>query len=96
MAGQILCTPETLREYAGHLATHAAAAEAAHAATMSRLSDLGGVFRGDALAMFTARLDEWYAISTEHVEALRALRVFLDQAAEVIEQTDAQLASGLD
>jgi WXG100 family type VII secretion target len=95
MAGQILVSPDTLREHSTHVGTNAQQAQSDFTAMRARLSELSSAFQGQAAEMFTARFEEWNTSATSLIEALQALGQFLNQAAETVEQADAQLASGL-
>lgn len=95
MSGQILVSPEQLREHASAVGSRAQQAEADFQALRSRLSELSSAFQGQAAEMFNQRFEEWHSSAGHLIQSLQALGQFLSQAAETVEQTDAQLASGL-
>lgn len=95
MAGQILVSPETLREHGSHVGANAQQAQSDFTAMRARLGELSSAFQGQAAEAFNARFEEWNRSATSLVEALQALGQFLNQAAQTVEDTDAQLASGL-
>ncbi len=95
MAGQILVSPDQLREHSQAVGSRAQQAEADFQAMKARLSELSSAFQGQAAEMFNTRFEEWHTSASGLIQALHALGTFLSQAAETVEQTDAQLASGL-
>ena len=60
-----------------------------------RLNQLAESFRGQAATAFESRYHEWAQGSQQVIEALEGLSHWLDSAANTIEDTDAQLAGGL-
>jgi WXG100 family type VII secretion target len=92
---QIKATPEELRGHAQFVAGQVQTTQSNFNSLKSRLDQLHGQFEGQAAQAFDGRFQEWHTSGMRLIEALEALGKWLNNAAETIEQTDQQLASGL-
>jgi WXG100 family type VII secretion target len=72
-----------------------AVAEEQFTQTRSRLTELGSSFKGKTASAFDAKFEEWRTSATDLLTALDGLSQFLDNAANSIEQVDADIASQL-
>jgi WXG100 family type VII secretion target len=95
MAGQISASPEELRADSKQIMTAANDARSQFSTLQSQLSDLPEKFTGQASTAFTDRYNEWNVSAQKLADALEALGKFLSDAADTVEQTDAQLAHGI-
>lgn len=95
MSGQILVSPDELRQHSSGVTTAANDARGQFQALRSRLSTLREAFQGNASQAFEDRYNEWDSSANRLVDALESLGRFLDEAARTVEDTDRQLASGL-
>lgn len=92
---QILVSPDELRDHASYVGGKATSTETEFQALKGRLGQLESAFQGQAATTFQQRFEEWHTSAVGLIQALQALGSFLSNAAETVEQTDAQLASGL-
>jgi len=92
---EILVTPGELKDHAAAIQQQVSATQDQFNTMRTRLDQLGSQFRGQAATAFEGRWDEWHTHATGLIEALEGLGSFLQQAAEVTEDLDTQLAKGL-
>ena len=95
MAGNILVSPEELRQQASGVKTRAQSSQQDFAALRTQLQNLQAAFQGQAATAFHTHYELWHTSAMNLVTALDSLGQFLDNSATTIEQTDSQLASGL-
>lgn len=92
---EILLKAEDARSAAGDMKSNAAAAQDQFTATRTRLTQLASSFKGQTATNFDAKFEEWRKGATTMIDALNSLADFLTQAANTIEQTDADIAAKL-
>lgn len=92
---QIKATPEELRGDAQFVNGQATSTRENISALRNRIDSLHGKFEGQAAQTFDAKFTEWQTSANNLVTALEGLASWLSKAADTIEQTDQQLASGL-
>lgn len=63
--------------------------------TKNKLTELAGSFKGKTADAFQVAFDDWHTNANGLLEALNNLSVFLDNAANAIVETDANIASQL-
>ncbi len=61
----------------------------------TRLAALESAFQGNTATAYATKREEWHKSAEGLIEALSGLGSFLQQARDAIEQTDQQLAQGL-
>lgn len=95
MAAEILLKPSEAREHANRMRDAAGQSRDAFESLHRSLGTLSDSFRGQAQVAFESRYTDWNAGATQAIEALEGLERWLNQAATTLEDTDAQLSSGL-
>jgi WXG100 family type VII secretion target len=91
----IVVPPQELRDHASAIAAQAQQAQSDFAAMKARLEGLATAFQGQASSAFQQHWNDWHTSATGLVQALEGLGNFLRTSADVIEETDRQLASGI-
>jgi WXG100 family type VII secretion target len=92
---EILLRAEEARNAASEMRDRAATAQEQFAATRTRLTELGGSFKGRTADAFDRTFEEWRQSADKILQSLNDLSTFLDNAANTIEDTDQQIASQL-
>jgi WXG100 family type VII secretion target len=92
---EILLKGTDARDYAAEIKRAAEDADATIRSLTARLNSLSDSFRGAAQQKFEEKYTEWSSGQNKAKEALQDLAQWLEQAAEKIEDIDAQLAQGL-
>jgi WXG100 family type VII secretion target len=92
---EILLRAEDARAAAGQMRTARDAAAQQVTSVRQRLTELKGSFKGKTATAFDAKFEEWRLNADGLLESLQGLSGFLDQAANIIEQTDQDIASRL-
>lgn len=95
MSAEILLRAEDARSAARDMKTYAANAQDQFNSTRNRLNELASSFKGQAATSFDQKFEEWRKSANQLIEALDGLGTFLSNAADTIEQTDADIASKL-
>ena len=91
----ILLRASEARDEAAHVQSEAAAAQEQMNNLRTRLNGLAASFKGQTAEAFDAAFNEWKLSADQMLSSLGELGQFLNQAATVIEDTDAQIASSL-
>lgn len=92
---EILLKAEEARSASSDMKSNAAAAQDQFTATRTRLTELAASFKGQTATNFDIKFEEWRKGASSMIDALNGLADFLKQAADTIEQTDADIASKL-
>jgi WXG100 family type VII secretion target len=92
---EILLKAEDARGASNDMKTNAAMAQDQFTATRTRLTELASSFKGQTATNFDLKFEEWRKGATTMIDALNGLADFLKQAADTIEQTDADIAAKL-
>lgn len=92
---EILLRADDARQAASDVKRAASEAQTQIENLRNRLSTLDGSFRGQTATAFDNRYNEWHAGATQMLEGLDGLGEFLTQAANTIEQADADIAGRL-
>lgn len=92
---EILLKADDARSAATFMRTKKESAAGEFTQTRSRLTELGASFKGKTATAFDAKFEEWRTNADKLLESLDSLSVFLDNAANTIEETDATIASNL-
>lgn len=95
MSGEILLRAEDARAAANDVKHAAADAQSAIENLRNRLSQLEGSFRGQTATAFDNKYNEWHTGAKQMLEGLDGLGQFLENAANTIEQADADIAGQL-
>lgn len=95
MAAEILLKPSEARDHANRMKIAAEESRSGFEQLRASLSALQDSFRGQAQVAFENRYTEWNTAANQVIQSLEGLQMWLTQAAETIEQTDAQLSAGL-
>lgn len=92
---EIKVAPDELRQHQSAVSSQAQEVQSAFTSLKARLEPLRSQFSGQAATAFDGRWEEWHTSARGLIEALDGLGQFLKSCADVIEQTDTQLAQGL-
>lgn len=92
---EILLRADDARQAATDMTKAATEAEAQFNNTRSRLNELANSFRGQTATNFDLKFEEWRKSATDLITSLNSLSTFLTNAANTIEQTDAEIAKQL-
>lgn len=95
MSGEILLRAEDARSAADDVKNAAQDAQDQFNSLKSKLGPLADSFRGRTADKWDERYTEWDTSAKELMDALDGLGVFLNSAADAIEQTDTDLAGQL-
>ena len=80
---------------AAHVRSESDAAQTQMNSLKSYLGNLADSFTGQAASAFNNAFEEWWSGSNRMLEGLTSLGDFLSQAADIIEQTDTEIAAQL-
>ena len=83
------------REEGNHVQNEATEAKEQMARLRGRLDNLGNSFTGQTAIAFDTAFNGWKTSADQMLDNLTELGVFLHNAANAIEDTDAQIASSL-
>lgn len=92
---EIKLRADEARDMAAHIRSESEAAESQMSSLESYLGNLAASFTGQAASAFEDSFMRWRAGSKQMLEGLTALGNFLTKAADVIEDTDTQIAQQL-
>jgi|GEM_PF-1949910 Uncharacterized protein conserved in bacteria len=95
MSGDILVTPQELRDHSGAIKVQAEHTTSDFNSMKSRLQQLSTQFRGQAATAFDTHWNDWHTHAAGLIQALEGLGQFLESSANTIEDVDRQIASGL-
>lgn len=84
-----------IRSLSQSMTTRASNTQSDFNSLKTRLSALSSAFQGQTATAFEQKYEQWNTAATDLVTALTDLGTFLSQAATAIEDTDTQLAQGL-
>ena len=92
---EIKLRADEARQMAAHVRSESDAAQSQMNSLRSHLSNLAESFTGQAANAFNDAFSEWSNGSNRMLEGLTALGNFLANAADIIEQTDVEIAQQL-
>ena len=92
---EIKLRAEDARQMADHVRNESTAAQSQMDSLRSYLGNISDSFTGQAANAFSDAFTEWKLGSDQMLEGLTALGNFLTNAAQVIEQTDTDIAAQL-
>lgn len=95
MSTEILLKASDARAVASDVKTAASDTTQSFESLRGRLGDLADSFRGQSAQAFDEKYTEWAESAKALIEALDGLGMFLDSAANTIEETDSQIAAQL-
>lgn len=93
--GHVLARLQEMEELSKAMVDRANNTQTDFNALKTRLAELESAFQGNTAAAFATKREEWHTSAEGLIESLSGLGAFLKQAKEAIEQTDQQLAQGL-